>query len=130
GKIAAFERRIGRWQGRYPAAAKVLDARIRHDKNGAACDLEVIEKQQSQWARLSHGAYLLRTNCTETDPARLWRWYVQLTQAEAAFRTAKSDLGLRPIYHQKADRVDAHILVCFLALAMWRTLEMWMQGKG
>jgi len=72
----------------------------------------------------------LRTNCEETDPALLWRWYMQLTQAEAAFRTAKSDLGLRLIYHHKQDRVGAHLLVCFLALALWRTLEQWMQGKG
>ena len=55
---------------------------------------------------------------------------MQLSQAEAAFRTAKSDIGLRPIFHQKADRVDAHLLVCFLSLALWRTLEMWMSGKG
>jgi len=68
--------------------------------------------------------------CTETDPAKLWRWYIQLTQAEAAFRTAKSDLKLRPIYHQKTERVEAHILVCFLALAQWRVLEQWMSGKG
>ena len=77
-----------------------------------------------------HGAYLLRTNCTETDPAQLWRWYIQLTQVEAAFRTAKSDLQLRPIYHQKTKRVEAHILVCFLALAQWRVLEQWMSSKG
>lgn len=63
------------------------------------------------WIFKHHGAYLLRTNCTETDPAKLWRWYIQLTQAEAAFRTAKSDLKLRPIYHQKTERVEAHILV-------------------
>ena len=73
---------------------------------------------------------MLRTNCEETDPAQLWRWYIQLTQAEAAFRTAKSDLGLRPIFHHKEDRVQAHLLVCFLALALWRTLEQWMQAKG
>ena len=72
----------------------------------------------------------MRTNCEETDPALLWRWYMQLTQAEAAFRTAKSDLGLRLIYHHKQDRVGAHLLVCFLALALWRTLEQWMQSKG
>ena len=64
------------------------------------------------------------------DPAELWRWYVQLTQAEAAFRVEKSDLGLRPVYHQKTARVQAHILVCFLALALWRTLEQWMASKG
>ena len=83
-----------------------------------------------QKAHRQKGAYLLRTNCEETDPAQLWRWYIQLTQAEAAFRTAKSDLGLRPVFHQKEDRVQAHILVCFLALALWRTLEQWMQTKG
>ena len=75
-------------------------------------------------------SYLLRTNCEETDPATLWRWYIQLIAAEAAFRTAKSDLGLRPIYHHLPSRVDAHILVCFLALALWRTLEQWMCAKG
>ena len=79
---------------------------------------------------MAHGAYLLRTNHTGTDPADLWRWYVQLSQAEAAFRTAKSDLGLRPLFHQKQTRVQAHILVCFLALALWRALEQWMRAKG
>jgi hypothetical protein len=54
----------------------------------------------------------------------------ELTQAEAAFRTAKSDLGLRPIYHQKTDRVEAHLLICFLSLALWRSLEIWMQSKS
>jgi len=55
---------------------------------------------------------------------------LQLQQAEAAFRCAKSDLRLRPMFHHKAERVEAHILVCFLALAHWRMLEMWMRGKG
>lgn len=64
------------------------------------------------------------------DPAKLWRWYIQLTQAEAAFRTAKSDIGLRPVFHRRTQRVEAHLLVCFLSLAMWRSLEMWMQTKG
>jgi len=79
---------------------------------------------------LAKGAYLLRTNCMETDPAKLWRWYMQLTQAEAAFRIVKSDIGLRPVYHWKTERVEAHLLVCFLSLALWRSLEMWMLGKG
>jgi len=74
--------------------------------------------------------YLLRTNHVSEDPSELWKWYIQLTQAEAAFRTSKSDLMLRPVFHQKEERVDAHILVCFLALAMWRTLEQWMASKG
>ena len=55
---------------------------------------------------------------------------MQLSQAEDAFRISKSDLNLRPVYHRKTERVEAHILVCFLTLALWRTLEMWMHGKG
>jgi len=124
-------RRIGRWLGRYPAAAKVVSAEVRRDAEQQAVGLLITSRLgKGQQSERYHGAYLLRTNCTETDPAKLWRWYVQLTQAEAAFRTAKSDLGLRPIYHQKTDRVEAHILVCFLALALWRVLEQWMSGKG
>lgn len=82
------------------------------------------------WAERSAGAYLLRTNRPEKDPAKLWDWYIHLTQAEECFRISKSDLSLRPVFHQKTERVEAHVLVCFLTLAMWRTLEMWMKGKG
>lgn len=124
-------RRIGRHQGKYPAAAKLIDVEVQRDETNAAVALQIsspLSKGQQRHRR--HGAYLLRTNCTETDPAQIWRWYIQLTQAEAAFRTAKSDLKLRPVYHQKTARVEAHILVCFLALAQWRALEQWMSGKG
>jgi transposase len=128
--LGAINRRIGRWEGRYPAAAKLISANFDYDAQGRACGLRVSTAvANGQWAAHAHGAYLLRTNCTEKDPAQLWRWYMQLTQAEAAFRTAKSDLRLRPIYHQKTQRVEAHILVCFLALAMWRSLELWMAQK-
>lgn len=124
-------RRIGRWLGRYPKAAGVIEARLKRDAQERAAGLSVSSRlDKGQRAERTHGAYLLRTNCQETDPAQLWRWYTQLTQAEAAFRAAKSDLGLRPIYHQKTERVEAHILVCFLALALWRVLEQWMSGKG
>jgi hypothetical protein len=101
-KSGAIERRIGRWLGKYPAAAKVIQATVERDPSGAACALTITSHlEKGRWKDQAHGAYLLRTNCTETDPAKLWRWYIQLTQAEAAFRTAKSDLKLRPIYHQK-----------------------------
>lgn len=129
--LGKIERRIGRWQGRNPAAARLLDVVVLKDEKqralglGMSCPLEKGTKND-----LAKGAYLLRTNCTETDPAKLWRWYMQLTQAEAAFRTAKSDIGLRPVYHRKTERVEAHLLVCFLSLALWRSLEMWMLGKG
>lgn len=127
----AVGRRIGRALGKYPAAAAIIDATVRCDAAGRAIGLEIASDiVAGQKAYRQKGAYLLRTNCEETDPALLWRWYIQLTQAEAAFRTAKSDLGLRPIYHHKQERVGAHLLVCFLALALWRTLEQWMQSKG
>jgi transposase len=74
--------------------------------------------------------YLLRTNWTQTDPKTIWNTYIQLTEVEDAFRTTKHDLGMRPVYHQKKERIHSHILVCFLSLAMWRTLQQWMKASG
>ena len=126
-----IERRIGRWLGRYPGAEKLIKVRVELNPSGRACALSIEEKaDRRDWAALAQGAYLLRTNCTEEDPAALWRWYIRLTQAEDCFRISKSDLHLRPVFHQTTQRVEAHILVCFLTLALWRTLEMWMKGKG
>lgn len=128
GKI---ERRIGRWLGRFPAAERLISVTVECDSARRACGLKIHERpERASWAQHAHGAYLLRTNCTEQDPTKLWRWYIQLTQAEDAFRISKSDLSLRPVFHQKTERVEAHILVCFLTLALWRTLEMWMRGKN
>lgn len=75
-----------------------------------------------QWAELSEGCYLLRSNVADWTPQELWRAYMQLTDAEGAFRIHKTDLRIRPIWHQKEERVDAHILVCFLAYVVWKTL--------
>ena len=126
-----IERRVGRWLGRYPAADKLFEVEVRLNEQKQAFALNVVCRvDRNLWARRVQGAYLLRTNCSEKDPAKLWEWYLQLQQAEAAFRCAKSDLSLRPIFHHKTERVEAHILVCFLALALWRTLEMWMKSKG
>jgi hypothetical protein len=124
-------RRIGRWLGKYPAAASVLVVTLNKDARGRACGLALTQRPEKlAWSRLAHGAYLLRTNHPADDPAQLWRWYIQLTQAEAAFRTGKSDLSLRPVFHQKTHRVEAHILVSFLSLALWRVLEQWIHAKG
>lgn len=82
------------------------------------------------WARHSEGCYVLRTNITDWDAEQLWRAYIQLSQAEAAFRIHKSELSLRPIWHQREDRVQAHILVCFLAYVLWKTLEQWQSRAG
>lgn len=130
-KLGSVERRLGRWLGRFPAAAAVFTVELEYDVQRRACGLKVQERlERLAWVRLSHGAYLLRTNHPAADPAALWHWYMQLTQAEAAFRNVKSDLALRPVFHQKTDRVQSHILVCFLTLAVWRTLEQWMRAKG
>lgn len=126
-----IERRLGRWLGRFPAAERLIEVTVERNAQGQASGLKITERaERSAWAAHAHGAYLLRTNWLEKDPAKLWRWYMQLTQAEDAFRISKSDLSLRPVFHRKTERVEAHILVCFLTLALWRTLEMWMRGKG
>ena len=80
--------------------------------------------------RGSEGAYLLRSNIVDWREDELWKAYIQLTQAEAAFRIEKDQLRLRPVWHQRADRVEAPILVCFLAFVLWKTLEMGQQRAG
>ncbi len=82
------------------------------------------------WAQLSEGAYLLRSNIGDWSDRQLWKAYIQLTQAEAAFRIHKDQLNVRPIWHQRQDRVQAHILVCFLAFVLWKSLEMWQSRAG
>ena len=82
------------------------------------------------WAALSEGAYLLRSNIADWSDRQLWKAYIQLTQAEAAFRIQKDQLNVRPIWHQREDRVQAHILVCFLAFVLWKSLEMWQRRAG
>jgi transposase len=81
-----------------------------------------------EWSQLVDGCYLLRSNIKDVDAATLWKRYIQLTEAEWAFRITKDELALRPIWHQKEDRVQAHILVCFLAYALWKTLAGWMNN--
>lgn len=82
-----------------------------------------VNKDKLRQAEQRDGHYLLRSNLTAEDPAVLWARYIQLTNIEAAFRSLKSDLGLRPIYHRKESRVEAHILVAFLAYCLQVTLK-------
>jgi hypothetical protein len=82
-----------------------------------------LDKVKLRDAQLRDGHYLLRTNMVSEDPAALWDRYMQLVQIEAAFKCLKSDLGIRPIYHQLERRVDAHILVAFLAYCLTATLK-------
>lgn len=129
--VEKAERRIGRIFGKHSGSAKLLEAELQKNAQGTATGLTITSKAGNRaWAELSNGAYLLRTNCPEEDPAKLWKWYIQLTKAEECFRISKSDLSLRPVFHQNEKRVEAHIFVCFLTLALWRTMEMWMNSKG
>jgi transposase len=84
----------------------------------------------AQWAAASEGCYLLRTNVTGQTPEELWRMYIQLTDVEAAFKTEKSDLHIRPLWHHTEERVQGHILFSFLAYALWKTLQTWMDRAG
>lgn len=95
--------------------------------------LSITWQKNDAWVRFaehSEGCYLLRTNVTDLEPAALWKQYIQLTEAEWAFRISKDELRLRPIWHQKKDRVLGHILVCFLAYVLWKTLSHWTNRSG
>jgi hypothetical protein len=87
-------------------------------------------RRWEDWATLSEGCYLLRTNLTDVDAPTLWERYIQLTEAEWAFRIIKDELVIRPIWHQRPERVKAHILVCFLAYVLCKTLGQWMHRSG
>jgi len=144
-------RRLGRFQGKNSRAAKAFDVQIERvaeettdavnnkkrkksrNKTEKTPRLQITwqrNEQWAEWARLSEGCYLLRSNLNDTDAKTLWKHYIQLTEAEWAFRITKDERVLRPIWHHKEDHVKAHILVCFLAYAMWKTLAGWMRGSG
>lgn len=126
--------RLGRLKERYWRAASAFDVKI--DQVTRANGKEGLkitwtrQERWSAWAELSEGCYLLRTNLNETDPCKLWKRYIQLTDVEWAFRITKDELKIRPIWHQKTDRVLGHILVSFLAYVLWKTLGQWMRGSG
>jgi transposase len=123
-------RQIGRILQQNQRAAQRFTVRLAEDSAPAGFRLEVqVNASFDDWAALSEGAYLLRSNVGDWKEEQLWKAYIQLTQAEAAFRIQKDQLKVRPVWHQRSDRVEAHILVCFLAFVLWKTLEMW-QSRG
>jgi transposase len=83
-----------------------------------------------QWAAVSEGCYLLRTNLAGQTPEELWRTYIQLTEVEGAFKAEKSELRIRPVWHHTEGRVQGHILFSFLSYALWKTLQTWMGKAG
>jgi transposase len=127
------ERRIGRLLEQNKRAASLFNITVIETGTGKDSRLSIEVKkneERQQWALETGGSYILRTNWIESDPKVLWNTYIQLTEVEDSFRTEKHDLGMRPIFHQKQARTQAHILVCFLALTMWRTLQQWMKASG
>jgi transposase len=124
------EREIGHLLGQNTRAAKLFDITVEKTADGhARLKWKKIEAIRD-WATRSAGCYLLRTNVTDWSDEELWKAYIQLTEAEAAFCIHKSDLKIRPIWHQKEDRVLAHIFVCFLAYVLWKTLGQMCQQAG
>ena len=121
-KIGIIERSVGRLLGANSRAAGSFKVEVREGKEGKAELVWQKVEAWRQWAELSEGCYMLRTNITNWEAGKLWEAYIQLTQAETAFRIQKSDLKIRPIWHQKEERVKAHILVCFLAYVLWKML--------
>jgi transposase len=127
GKI---ERRVGRLLGKNTRVAGLFTVTVDRAVDGRASLHWTTRPDTEAWSRSSQGCYVLRSNVADWSADELWRAYMQLTEAEAAFRIQKGDLRLRPVWHQKTERVQAHILVCFLAYVLRKTLEGWSKRAG
>jgi len=112
--------KLGAAQTKTPAAWRLIEIDV--PKRGAGFTYR-LDRDKLRQVRRREGRYLLRTNLTQSDPAKLWEFYLQLVQVEAAFRTLKSDLALRPVFHQEESRIEAHIFIAFLAYCLHVTLS-------
>jgi len=128
-KKEVIDRRIGKIMANNSRAAGLFEVEVKQVAGRAVVSWTKNEKWRN-WATLNEGCYLLRTNVTDWSAEDMWQAYIQLTEAEAAFRIHKSDLRVRPVWHQKEDRVLAHILVCFLAYVLWKTLHQMAKAGG
>ena len=128
----ALERQIGRLLERNSRASARYSISLTQDKaTPAGIRLKWIARPEwDDWAKLTEGIYILRSNIHDWTDEELWKTYIQLSEAEAAFRIQKSDLCVRPIWHHKQDRIKAHILICFLAYVIWKTLQQWQSRAG
>jgi transposase len=111
--------KLGAARSQYPTAWRLVEVEVHDQHPRFTYRLNRIKLKQ---VRRREGRYLLRTNLTATDPAELWRYYLQLTQVEEAFKNLKGDLSIRPIYHQLEQRIEAHIFIAFLAYCLHVTL--------
>jgi transposase len=117
-----IERRLGKIQARHPQVRDLYTMNVTEREGRLAVDWKLIEERRG-WREAREGAYLLRTNLEGESGEDLWTKYIQLTEAEAVFRALKSELSIRPLFHQIEPRVKAHILVAFLGYALWVTLK-------
>jgi transposase len=113
--------KLGEAKGRYRNAWRLLDVSL-PDANATSFSFRLNRDKLAQ-ARRREGRYLLRTNLCARDPQDLWRFYIQLTEVEAAFKNLKDDLQLRPIHHQLEHRIEAHIFVAFMAYCLHVSLR-------
>jgi transposase len=112
--------KLGAARAKARAAWRLVDVTV--PPEGATFNF-TLDRAKLRQVRRREGRYLLRTNLTGREPAELWRFYIQLVEIEAAFKTMKDDLHLRPIYHQLEQRIEAHIFVAFLAYCLHVTLR-------
>jgi len=123
-----MERRLGKIQARYPQVNDLYEVGLRETPEGLRLFWQIKEERKA-WRKSREGAYLLRTNLQAGTAEELWTKYMQLTEAEAAFRALKAELCIRPLFHQKERRVKAHVMVAFLGYALWVTLKHWLKRR-
>ena len=117
-----MERRLGKIQARHPSVNDLYEVSLRDTSEGVRLSWQMKEDRKT-WRESREGAYLLRTNVKAATAEELWSKYMQLTEAEASFRALKSELSIRPLFHQLEPRVKAHVMVAFLGYALWVTLK-------
>ena len=129
--LKTVERRIGKLLKANSRGASFFDIQTNYDSATGKTTL-IINKDdtQSHWKRITEGHYMLRTNITDWNSEDLWRAYIHLTDAESAFKIHKSDLHLRPVWHQKDDRIKAHVFVCFISFVLWKTFGLMCKSAG
>jgi len=128
-KKEVIDRRVGKIMAKNSRAAGLYNVTVK-DADGRAIISWQKDDAWREWATLNEGCYLPRTNVTDWSAEDLWQAYIQLTEAEAAFRIHKSDPRIRPVWHQTEERVQARILVCFLAYVLWKTLHQMTRAAG
>jgi transposase len=117
-----MERRLGKIQARHPSVNDLYDVSLRDTAEGVRLFWQMKDERKN-WRESREGAYLLRSNLQAETAEELWSKYMQLTEAEASFRALKSELSIRPLFHQLEPRVKAHVMVAFLGYALWVTLK-------